>query len=67
MQEAITLMAIASIVTPAIIAGLVQARNNVSSVRRSGSVVITAEPQVPPVSVDTISEAPKTMATPSTT
>ena len=42
MQDAITLIAIASIVTPAIIAGLVQARNNVSSVRRSGSFVIAA-------------------------
>ena len=67
MQDAITLMAIASMVTPAIIAGRVHARNSVSSVRRSGALVIAAAPQVPPVRVETISDAPNTMATPSTT
>ena len=62
MQEKITLNAIASMVTPAIIAGRVQARNNVSSVRRA-----RLHHQWPPVRVETTSEAPKTMATPSTT
>jgi hypothetical protein len=39
MQEKITFRAIASIVTPAIMAGRVQARNKVSSVRRVDSIM----------------------------
>jgi hypothetical protein len=39
MQENITFSAIASIVTPAIMAGRVQARNKVSSVRRTDSIM----------------------------
>ena len=67
MQENITFRAIASIVTPAIMAGRVQARNNVSSVRRMGSVMGDHHHQRPPVKVETTSEAPNVMATPSTT
>jgi hypothetical protein len=67
MQENITFSAMASMVTPPIIAGRVQARNKVSSVRRTDSVMGAHDHQWPPVKVETTSEAPNVMATPSTT